>query len=98
MATVKKLGPPGLRKAEQLAAGAALKRGGAFVLEGYSSRQLQYGTGGPKDVDLLYTAEELRGGFADSEVLNLAELEREVFEGAGHSGRAAVVQLIARRR
>jgi hypothetical protein len=40
----------------------------------------------------------LREELAGLDFLIARELEREVIEGAGHTGRAAVVQILARRR
>src|SRR5512135_2883059 len=38
----------------------ALKPGGTLILQGYTPKQLEYGTGGPSNPDNLYTAETLR--------------------------------------
>lgn len=74
----------------------ALAPGGVIVLEAYTPAQLAFSTGGPKDPAMLYSIDELRADFADFEILVGRELEREVREGARHTGRAAVVQLVAR--
>lgn len=76
---------------------ASLKPGGIFLLESYHPRQLEYGTGGPKDVDMLVTLEDLRTHFQGLEVLHEAELERDVTEGSFHTGNAYVTQLIVRK-
>lgn len=70
----------------------ALKAGGIVILEAFSPAQLQFSSGGPKTVDLLYTAAILRGDFAGAQVLELAETEVELSEGKMHSGRGAVVR------
>ncbi len=74
-----------------------LKPGGIFLLEAYTREQIRYGTGGPKDVDLLPSLAELRRDLDGMETLDGTERERIVQEGAGHGGLSAVVQLIARR-
>ena len=76
----------------------SLKPGGLLIFECYSTKQPQYRTGGPSHVDLLYSAEELARDFAAMDILHLAELEREVHEGQGHTGLSSVVQLIARKK
>jgi hypothetical protein len=43
------------------------------------------------------SAESLSQEFAALEIIHLKELERSVVEGSGHTGQAAVVQLIARK-
>jgi SAM-dependent methyltransferase len=74
-----------------------LKPGGVFLLEAYTPEQIRHGTGGPKEVDLLPTLAELRRDLDGLEILEAAESERIVQEGAGHTGLSAVVQLVARR-
>lgn len=74
-----------------------LQSGGVFIFECYSTEQLGFGTGGPKDINLLYTIEELQQDFADLEIVHLAKIEREIHEGQGHSGMSSVIQLIARK-
>jgi SAM-dependent methyltransferase len=74
-----------------------LQPGGLFILEAYTPAQLAFGTGGPKSPELLMTLAALREELAGLEFLIARECERDVIEGAGHTGRAAVVQILARR-
>lgn len=74
-----------------------LKPGGVFLLEAYRPEQLNFGTGGPKTVDMLPTLAQLREELLGLEFEHAAELEREVQEGQGHAGRSAVVQVLARK-
>lgn len=89
--------PPEVRRTVYARLPAALKPGGILLLEAYTPDQMGRGTGGPRSVDLLVTAEMLREELLGLEFLHLQELEREVIEGRGHTGLAAVVQLIARK-
>jgi 2-polyprenyl-3-methyl-5-hydroxy-6-metoxy-1,4-benzoquinol methylase len=75
----------------------ALKPGGLLLVEGYTPKQLQYGTGGPKQVDQLYTGKLLRESFAGFELLELREYEAELDEGSRHRGMSAVIDLVARK-
>ena len=75
----------------------ALKPGGWLFLEGYTPKQLQYNTGGPRQVEQLYTTELLRESFAALEIVELREYDAEVDEGAGHAGMSALLDLVARR-
>jgi SAM-dependent methyltransferase len=75
----------------------ALRPDGILLLEAYTESQLSRDTGGPKNTDLLMTADKLRREFAGLEPLLLREIEREVSEGKGHTGMASVVQFIARK-
>ncbi|HEY8580914.1 MAG TPA: class I SAM-dependent methyltransferase [Beijerinckiaceae bacterium] len=75
----------------------ALKRGGLLILQGYTPRQLHYGTGGPKQLDHLYTRELMEAEFAGWRDLRIEEQEIEMHEGPAHSGMSAVINLTARK-
>ncbi|MEO7085794.1 MAG: methyltransferase domain-containing protein [Gemmatimonadaceae bacterium] len=75
----------------------SLNPGGILILEAYSEAQLARDTGGPKDVDMLMTAAKIRSEFPNLQPLLLQEVQREVREGKGHTGLAAVVQFIGKR-
>ena len=75
----------------------ALKRGGLLIVQGYTPKQLEYGTGGPKQVEHLYTHEMLERTFGDFADVTIVEEEREMHEGAGHAGMSAVIGLTARK-
>ena len=75
----------------------ALKPGGLLILQGYTPKQLEYGTGGPKERENLYTRamlEEAFGAFHDKRFI---EEEREIHEGTSHGGMSAVISLTARK-
>lgn len=75
----------------------ALKPGGLLIVQGYTPKQLAYGTGGPKQIENLYTRELLMGAFGDLDEVRIVEEERELHEGPGHSGMSAVIGLTARK-
>lgn len=89
--------PPALRRDLLARAAAGLQPGGVFVMEAYAPAQLAFGTGGPKDTALLPTLAQLRAELPGLEFVVGREVERDVVEGSGHTGRAAVVQVVARR-
>ncbi len=74
-----------------------LKPGGFLLLQGYTPRQIEYGTGGPRAVANLYTRPMLEDAFASLAIRRLEEHDSEVDEGAGHSGMSALIDLIARK-
>ncbi|MEX2326709.1 MAG: class I SAM-dependent methyltransferase, partial [Pseudomonadales bacterium] len=76
----------------------ALRPGGHLILEAYTPRQLEFKTGGPPVAEMLMTLEDLRSDFPGMEFLYAEEKEREVIEGKGHVGHAAVVQLFAKKK
>lgn len=75
----------------------ALKPGGVIFIQGYRPEQVGYGTGGPKELDHLYTAAMLRTAFAGFDILHLAEHDEVICEGTGHDGMSALVDLVARK-
>ena len=75
----------------------ALKRGGLLIVQGYTPKQLDYGTGGPKQVEQLYTRDMLMRAFGDFADVNLVEEERTLREGPAHSGMSAVIGLTGRK-
>lgn len=75
-----------------------LKPGGLLLLEGYRPKQLEYGTGGPSEVENLYTRALLEGEFADMEILSLSEYDADLSEGDRHKGMSALIDLVAQKR
>ncbi len=90
--------PSDVRRRLYLLIEQCLQPGGIILLEAYAKSQLSRNTGGPKDPDMLLTAEDLRTDFPNCEPLLCREVEREVIEGEYHTGLASVVQFIARKR
>ncbi len=74
-----------------------LRPGGVLMLQGYSTRQLQFGTGGPPVLENLYSTELLRESFAGLHVIELGEYEDDLAEGTRHVGRSALIGLVARK-
>ena len=74
-----------------------LKSGGLFILEGYTRDQIPLNSGGPKNLDMMLSAEGLRQTFADYDIQLLQEVRRNLNEGPRHQGMAATVQLLAQK-
>jgi hypothetical protein len=75
----------------------SLVKGGLLLIEGYTPKQLVFRTGGPKELDHLYTCELLEREFGDFDHCEIREYEAQMSEGGAHSGMSAVVDLIARK-
>jgi cyclopropane fatty-acyl-phospholipid synthase-like methyltransferase len=75
---------------------AALKPGGLLLMQGYGLGQLQYGTGGPRVAEQLYSEELLRQHFAALDILHLRAYDADIAEGSRHVGRSALIDLVAR--
>jgi hypothetical protein len=67
-----------------------LNPGGLLIIQGYTPKQLVYGTGGPKQIENLYTREILEEAFSDFDDLLIVEEEREMREGTSHRGMSAL--------
>lgn len=89
--------PTELRRRVHASVVRGLAPGGVYVLEAYTPAQLAFGTGGPKELERLMTLPDLREELTGMEMIVGREIEREVVEGSGHTGRAAVVQVVARK-
>jgi len=89
--------PAGMRAELHRQIVAGLKPGGVLILEAYTPAQIALGTGGPKMTELTMTADQLRQELEGLEFEIIEELERDVVEGKFHSGRGAVVQVLARK-
>ena len=77
-----------------------LNKGGVFVGEFFSIDQFPKTTGGPKDLNLLYTADQLTSivKTLPCEILELCEIDTHLQEGAVHNGLASVVRLKVQKR
>lgn len=80
-----------------------LKPGGILIFEAYSKEHIKFNSvnpkvGGPGDVRLLYSKEQLLAMFKDFEVLEMEEKEVEIWEGSFHGGLSAVVRFVGRKR
>lgn len=79
----------------QVAAG--LRPGGVFLLEAYTPKQLEFGTGGPSAVELLVPLAAVHEELPGLEWEIAREVEREIHEGQYHHGQSAVVQLLGQK-
>src|SRR5262249_56847332 len=73
----------------------SLKSGGLLIIQGYTPKQLEYGTGGPKQIENLYTRAILERAFPEFRVLSIVEEECDIHEGPSHGGMSAVINLTA---
>jgi hypothetical protein len=89
--------PPSVRRGLHARVVRSLRPGGVLLLEAYTPDQIGRGTGGPQLPEMTMTLADLRDELAGLEFVHAVETERDVVEGAGHTGVGAVVQVIARR-
>ena len=87
--------PADVRTAAHRAIARCLRPGGTLILEAFSTEQLKRGTGGPRDLGLLYELADLLGDFADLQISSLETTDAELDEGRYHLGVASVVRMLA---
>ncbi|CAH0170175.1 MULTISPECIES: bifunctional 2-polyprenyl-6-hydroxyphenol methylase/3-demethylubiquinol 3-O-methyltransferase UbiG [unclassified Pedobacter] len=80
-----------------------LRNGGLLIFEAFSKKHLDYlakneKVGGPKEIDMLFSIEEIRTDFENYEVLALEEKEIELNEGLFHSGLGSVIRFVGRKK
>jgi SAM-dependent methyltransferase len=72
----------------------ALKPGGKIILELFSKDQLGKTSGGPQDLEMLYSLDEIKKDFSSLKAIILKEETINIEEGEKHSGEASVVRFV----
>lgn len=80
-----------------------VKPGGVIILEAFSKKHLPYvtqnpGVGGPKEVSLLLSLDEIQTDFSDFEPLQLSEEIIQLQEGHYHNGTGSVLRFVGRKK
>ncbi len=71
----------------------SLKPGGTVIFEGFAKKQIELDTGGPRNVDMLFSADDIIGDFQGQiHPLVVEEKEIELNEGRFHLGKAHVIR------
>ncbi len=80
----------------------SLQPGGKIIFEAFSTEQIRYqkqfGSGGPQQKEVLFTAGDVENLFAGCDMLLLEEKEIVLNEGEFHKGKASVIRCVARKR
>ncbi len=72
-----------------------LKPGGILLVEGFSKKQIGRNTGGPKNINMLFSKEELQNDFHSASTYDIREDDVKLNEGIYHQGIASVIRVIA---
>lgn len=80
-----------------------LRKGGTVIFEAFSKDHLEYlarneQVGGPKDIAMLFSTDEIRADFPDYEIVELIETEIELKEGPFHNGTGSVIRFVGRKK
>jgi Methyltransferase domain. len=95
--------PPDIRSDYHKILSTYLKKGGAVIFEAFSKAHLEYRkknekVGGPRDLDSLFSIEEILSDFEGFEILELKETEMELREGYGHVGLGSVIRFYGKKK
>lgn len=79
-----------------------LRKGGFVIFEAFSKNHLEYiarneKVGGPKDIESLFSIEEIKADFPDYHIIELAETEIELNEGLFHNGTGSVIRFVGQK-
>jgi hypothetical protein len=80
-----------------------LRKGGLIIFEAFSKNHIKYLTenpkiGGPKDLDSLFSIEEIKSDFNNYEIIELLEKEVELSEGLYHKGKGSVIRFVGQKK
>lgn len=80
-----------------------LRKNGIIIFEAFSKKHLEYVTknekvGGPKDIESLFSIEEIKTDFPNYEIIELEEKEIELSEGLFHNGTGSVIRFVGRKK
>ena len=80
-----------------------LRKKGLVIFEAFSKKHVDYiarneKVGGPKDLAMLFSIEELKSDFSNYEIIELTEKEIELSEGPFHNGTGSVIRFVGRKK
>jgi 2-polyprenyl-3-methyl-5-hydroxy-6-metoxy-1,4-benzoquinol methylase len=80
-----------------------LHKGGIIIFEAFSKKHLEClakndKVGGPKDIESLFSIEEIQSDFPNYEIIELEEKEIELNEGVFHNGTGSVIRFVGRKK
>lgn len=80
-----------------------LRKDGLIIFEAFSKKHIEYNSknekiGGPKELDMLFSIEEIQSDFPDYEIIELVEQEIELNEGLFHNGKGSAIRFVGRKK
>jgi len=85
---------PSLSKTVHKRAAESLKKGGKIILEVYHKEQLGKNSGGPQNLDMLYSIDEINKNFRGIKTEILTKEIVHLKESIYHSGEAVVIRFV----
>lgn len=89
--------PQPLRSKFHRAVAESIKLGGHIIIDAFSQKQIDFNSGGPRDLNLLYSKESILGDFPDFDFDVCREEEVNLHEGNFHTGRASVLRFFGQK-
>ncbi len=74
-----------------------LKPNGLVIFEAFAKEQLNYNSGGPKQIEMLFSEEEIHDEFRNIYFIKLETVETNLDEGPYHQGNGKVVHFIGKK-
>jgi len=79
-----------------------LKKNGIIIFESFSKKHIDYvkaneKVGGPKDIESLFSIDEIKTDFPNYTIIELVEQEIELNEGLYHNGTGSVIRFVGRK-
>ena len=95
--------PAAIKSDLHIALSKLLKPGGVIVFEAFSKSHIEYNSknekvGGPKELDMLFSIEEIKNDFPEYTMALLEEKEIELQEGLFHNGIGSVIRFVGRKK
>jgi cyclopropane fatty-acyl-phospholipid synthase-like methyltransferase len=72
----------------------SLKPGGTLILESFSKNQLGKNSGGPQELEMLYSLDDVMNDFKEMKTILLEEKNILLNEGDKHNGDASVIRFV----
>lgn len=90
--------PAEIRKEAHLKLLKLLKSSGSILFEAFGKEQLNYTSGGPKDINMLFSEEEVKNEFPAISFDSLSTEKIVLDEGPFHQGEGVVVRFIGTKK
>ncbi|MBJ7881383.1 class I SAM-dependent methyltransferase [Gelidibacter salicanalis] len=75
-----------------------LKPNGTVIFEAFAKEQLANASGGPKNLDMLFSIEDIQNEFSGLEFELLQQQTIQLNEGEHHKGKAEVIRFVGRKK
>jgi SAM-dependent methyltransferase len=95
--------PPEIRSEYHKKFDTFLRKNGIIILEAFSKKHIDYvgrnpNVGGPKDIESLFSIEEIKRDFKNYDIIKLEETEVNLNEGTHHKGLGSVIRFVGRKK